>query len=65
MSLDDDIDAMTELHLRVALSHRKNVLQFVGACHNCSEPLEQGNFCSSECREDWEHRDKMKKVSAH
>lgn len=60
MSIDDQADAATELFLNVALSNRKKVLQYAGACHNCSEPLEVGIFCSSECREDYELRERMK-----
>ena len=60
----DDSDKATqqeELLRDIALkSYRKHELPNLGVCHNCSEPC-RGCFCSRECAEDYEMRDKFNK----
>lgn len=39
----------------------KHALQPTGYCYNCEEPVEKGLFCNSDCRDDFEFRQKMEK----
>jgi hypothetical protein len=59
MTLDDIASDREEQDRALALKHRKPQLPFIGACHNCSEPLHQGAFCGAECREDFEQRERF------
>lgn len=59
----DDLDRAaesSEMYLNAALHKRqKNAkpLRWVGYCHNCHEPMPQGqNFCDTDCRDDWDLR---------
>jgi len=55
MATQDDMASEREEQDRaLALKHRKPQLPFIGACHNCSEPLQNGIFCSGECKEEFE-----------
>ena len=56
----DDASIQEEFHLKLALNVRKPILIQCGACHNCSEPLTDRLFCSKECSDDYEHRERMK-----
>lgn len=41
----------------IALKYgRRPELPQIGSCFNCSEPIARGNFCSPDCREDYEKR---------
>lgn len=58
----DESDQATDQEIKsrdIALSKRMKVIPYIGACHNCSEPLDRGVFCSPECREDYEVRDRQ------
>ena len=47
-----------------ALLYRHPVMVACCACHNCGESLRSGMlFCGAECRDDFEQREKMKKIS--
>jgi hypothetical protein len=59
MSLDDKATEREEQDRSLTLKHRKPQLPFIGACHNCSEPIDRGSFCSPECREDAEQRERF------
>lgn len=53
-------------HLKMALAsvHRRaGVLQPVGSCHNCgnTEGIERRLFCDSDCAEDWEYEDSLRR----
>lgn len=37
--------------------------RFTGHCLHCSEHIDQGRFCNSECREDHEKEHRLLKVS--
>lgn len=54
----DNAQGNEEMALKSALSKRKAELPYTGQCWNCEEPAE-GNFCCKECREDFEHRNRM------
>ena len=58
MSLDDDASANEEFRRNEALEYRKPTLKPTGICMNCYVPCE-GIYCSADCREDGEVRDKM------
>lgn len=46
--------AMRELAMRPRLSP-------TGYCHNCGEPVLEGDFfCDSDCRDDYERRERMR-----
>ena len=57
----DDASKVEELHLGIALKHRNPIYTPCGACFNCSEPIEKGLFCSKDCGEDFELRERTKK----
>ena len=53
-------------HLTQALAAQRlrgGGLQPIGVCHNCgnNEGLEQRLFCDSDCAEDWEYEDKLRR----
>lgn len=33
-----------------------SALPETGFCHNCTDPIEAGKFCDSDCRDDWQKR---------
>lgn len=49
------------LFLAKALQSRAKVPENTGFCLACEEPTE-GAFCSKECREDYEHLEKVKAI---
>ncbi|UAJ65048.1 hypothetical protein [Candidatus Schneideria nysicola] len=55
MADDVDIASQNEEAFRQhAISlHKERILPLNGRCYYCDEPT-KGNFCSVECREDWE-----------
>lgn len=58
----DDMDRaadVTDFLTAVALKNKKRELPPKHACYNCDEPLKEGVFCDSECREDHDKRTKM------
>lgn len=54
----EEASAITEMMLQESLSKRKKVPAKTGYCLECEEPTE-GAFCSKECREDNEHRQRI------
>lgn len=58
----DDAAETTELMLQEALAKKAPVPEKTGFCLECDEPTE-GAFCSGECREDYERRERMKKIT--
>jgi hypothetical protein len=56
----DDAQAVEEIALKVALSHRRTSMRAVGNCYNCGDEC-HGVFCSSECSEDFESRANARK----
>jgi len=52
----DQAQINTDLGLKAALSHRKTELAHIGHCYNCNDPLKEGVYCDSDCREDHESR---------
>jgi hypothetical protein len=59
MTLDDQAESMEQLDRDVCMKYRKPELVRIGFCHNCSEPINDGVFCSPECREDAEQRERF------
>ena len=54
----DAAQGYEEIAIMSATHKRKPELPHTGQCWNCDEPAE-GNFCCKECREDFEHRNRM------
>jgi hypothetical protein len=55
MDLVDNAQLLTELNLQQSLASRKTItLADTGKCHNCEEPIQEGHFCDSDCRDDHE-----------
>ena len=55
---DADHAAVIEEHLlAIMLAARKHILPATGFCENCEESCE-GHYCSAECREDSERRNR-------
>ncbi len=65
--MTDVIDRGCELEewfRRQALdAHQLSVdaMQFTGQCYNCEEKIEQGSFCDTDCRDDYQLRAKQVK----
>jgi hypothetical protein len=55
---------ITEMMLQESLSKRAKVPEKTGFCLECEEPTE-GAFCSKECREDHEAREKINIIKGH
>jgi hypothetical protein len=59
MATQDDMASDREEQDRaLALKHRKPELAITGFCWNCSEQC-KGVYCSAECREDAEQRERF------
>lgn len=54
-----------ELHREMSLRQARNKKRaaFTGYCRYCNESINQGNFCSAECRESQELEDKLKIIT--
>ena len=50
-------------HALAAQRQRLGVLRPVGSCHNCgsSDGLDDRLFCDSDCAEDWEYEDALRR----
>ena len=57
----EDASAITEMMLQESLAKRKNVPEKTGFCLECEEPTE-GAFCSKECREGHELRQRINTI---
>lgn len=59
----DRANELADLHLEAALENQRlksRQLQYVGRCHNCDNPLEEGLFCpGGECADDHARRERM------
>ena len=58
----EEAEFATEMMLQESLSKKMPVPEKTGFCLECEEPTE-GAFCSGECREDYEHRARIKAIS--
>ncbi|WP_459175781.1 hypothetical protein [Ewingella americana] len=62
----DEANKLELLHIAAALASRKaESLQFIGRCCYCEDPLLNGNFCDSDCRDDHELEKKQKTQRRH
>ncbi len=63
--LFDDASETEQLHREMAIKEIRNKKKalFTGHCLCCNEHIPEGRFCSSECREDWEMEQKIKKIA--
>lgn len=51
----DMAQAITERHIKHALTQRKPVAAATGFCFNCDEEIEfPKKFCNKDCRDDYE-----------
>lgn len=57
----EEASAVTEMMLQESLAKRMKVPEKTGACLFCEEPTE-GAFCSKECREGHEHRQRINAI---
>lgn len=65
----DDVDKTNERNDAALAAYiqrvrdRANIgLEPTGECYNCSEPVSIGrSFCSTECREDYDYRERVKR----
>lgn len=64
MDFGDEAQLRTEQHLETQLKKRKTLtVPFSGSCLSCDEPVGERRFCDSDCREDWEKKQKLKAFS--
>ena len=61
MSLDDRAEEAEQRFRDMAIATKRPELKHCGACYNCSEPLSQGVFCDSNCRDDYDKREAFNK----
>lgn len=59
--IDESIE-LQEAQIAEALAKRMKVPEKTGNCLACDEPLEQGVFCDSECRDFYETRERIKAI---
>lgn len=61
----DDASDLEALHRDMAIKavRDQSPLKFSGHCLYCNEIVNQGRFCSSECREDYEMEQKFRKLT--
>jgi hypothetical protein len=57
----EEAAAVTEMMLSQSLRVRAKVPELTGFCLECDEPTE-GAFCSKECREDYEKRERLNAI---
>lgn len=61
---NDQIEAALEAALAEAQHQTGKGLPFTGACYNCREDVVfPRRFCDDECRDDYQHRLKMRKIA--
>ncbi|MCX3308009.1 hypothetical protein ORN12_03150 [Pantoea vagans] len=62
--MSDELDQaaeLEELERNIALANRRlPEMTFTGACYYCEEAVQEGCFCSPECREDHERIERAK-----
>lgn len=54
MDAVDNAQKLEQQNIELALQKRNKELPFIGACHYCSEPISDGHFCDSDCRDDYQ-----------
>jgi len=56
MDAVDSAQKQSDLNLKLALQNRNRPaeLKATGECHYCNDPVECGQFCDSDCRDDFE-----------
>ena len=61
----DQATQAEELHRELALKQARNKKKstFSGHCRYCNVGITEGSFCSSECRNDQELEDKIKRIA--
>jgi hypothetical protein len=61
----DTASETEQLHRDLSIKEirQKKPNPFSGFCLCCNEQIKQGRFCSTECREDWELEQKIKKIA--
>jgi hypothetical protein len=57
--MTDNVDQaleFEELRRKIALEKQaaKPTMPFIGRCYNCEEPIDDGCFCNTDCRDDYE-----------
>ena len=59
----DEAERYVELLVKEGLANRQKVPEHTGVClaRDCGEPT-PGAFCSTECREDWEKVERLRKI---
>ncbi|EMJ2321931.1 hypothetical protein V7L32_002319 [Salmonella enterica] len=62
----DEIDIASDnerMRLSVALAEReRHPLPETGHCHNCDEIISAGLFCDTDCRDDYEKRERAQRM---
>lgn len=57
----DEAADLTQQMIDVALANRpKTAIEFTGKCHYCEEPIDNGRYCTVECRDDGEKIERAK-----
>ena len=64
--MSDEIDIandLAEMERNAAILEARRAAGpvYSGMCHNCCEPLEDGLFCDTDCRDDHQQRARFKK----
>lgn len=60
MDISDQATMREEQEREIAIKYgQRKQLPEIGSCFNCSEPIARGNFCSPDCREDYEKRERF------
>lgn len=62
MDFADEAQLRSENHLEAALQKQRSTLTvpYSGFCLSCKEPVGQKRFCDSDCRDDFEAKQKSK-----
>lgn len=58
----EDEDWQREHLIAIARAKNKPIIE-TGHCIYCDESIQKGRFCDSECREDYELEQKMKRIA--
>ena len=58
----DDAQEFEERRIAEALAKRMKVPEKTGLCLACDEPIKQGVFCDSDCREFHERADRIRAI---
>jgi len=59
----DLANEQAERHLEATRSKRRPVLPITGQCYNCGESIGAREFCDADCRDDYERRERVGKLS--